>query len=512
MKVLSVIQPDQTGTARTGQLVLRPGQHLAAIVLQGAKPGGKALLSVAGGQLQVVTRNGLNKGEALDLVVKNTGQQLILARQSHDPRQAATQQLSRSLSQLLGKTEMPGAARQPASQPGQPTTDQPARPPTSADQAPATRSAARSTSEAGANRGRPMAGQGDMARLGRQELKAAPSPTSSQTSRDTTGTTAVPRQAIATSSATRPTAAESLPALLRHNLPQANRIQNQTGVQQLFRHSGLFAERSLIDTRLQPATKSGTPLPPTAAQGLTLAQGAPLAANLAAPFIDLKFLLRRAARDLTAESRTPQPSTKSTPTTASSSGSAAPQQPHTTQTSRQPPPQSSQSAQGAALTRSGHHAPVTTNQLLETLSARVDSSQIRTALHQLQGQGMWIMDMPILFNEQLQRLQMTIHEEGGGAETDAKGQWQVDIAIDLPGIGPMHASLHLTGETIDVRMYADQEPARQGLNQDIGQLQTGLQRAGLTPGQLAIYPGPPPKAVQERLTPPTPSGTQSWRV
>lgn len=165
-------------------------------------------------------------------------------------------------------------------------------------------------------------------------------------------------------------------------------------------------------------------------------------------------------------------------------------------------------------------APAHTAQVLNTLSdwvSRMDISQLRTALQQVQGQASWLIDVPVVIAEQPRRLQLTVSQEDeANAQAGDSAGWQLDFALDLPELGPLHGSLHLKTSDLTVRLYADEPEARQRLNQSLDQLATQLRRAELNPKELNVYPGPPPKAVLARLTPapqrPEGPSQYSWRA
>lgn len=99
MKMLKIEPMLASANARSKGLLLTPGTTLAALVLKGAKPGGQALLSVAGGQLPVSTQQTLHNGQALTLKVTKIGQQVQL--QVHDPDKIERQQVQRSQTRAL---------------------------------------------------------------------------------------------------------------------------------------------------------------------------------------------------------------------------------------------------------------------------------------------------------------------------------------------------------------------------------------------------------------------------
>lgn len=132
---------------------------------------------------------------------------------------------------------------------------------------------------------------------------------------------------------------------------------------------------------------------------------------------------------------------------------------------------------------------------------RLDVSQLRSAILQIQGQPTWVVDVPMMLAEQIRRFQIAIQEQSPNSNPPAESTWQVDFAIDLPELGPLHGSLSLQSTDLTVRIYADHAEARAQLDASLDQLADKLRAASLTPKELSIYPGPPPKAVQERLNP-----------
>ena len=138
---------------------------------------------------------------------------------------------------------------------------------------------------------------------------------------------------------------------------------------------------------------------------------------------------------------------------------------------------------------------------LEQWISRLDVSQLRTAIQHIQGQPTWVVDVPMMLAEQPRRFQIAIQEQSQGADPLDEPAWQLDFAIDLPKLGPLHGSLSLQSTDLTVRLYADEPQAREQLDASLDQLAEHLRAASLMPKELSIYPGPPPKAVQERLNP-----------
>lgn len=482
MKVIGVV--DTAGQGRPLRaLNLREGQRLAALVLRDAKPGGKALLSLAGSQISVTTRTRLHQGEALELTVHKTGKQIVLSRQT-DTGAAARTTLTRGLLNALNKAET-AAGHMMATRPDHGGAT---RPPSATG---ATSTAARPSSAAVSQASAPHTTQPLAASAaGRvatppSSLTATAARSATTSSEAATPTNRMPPPAAppAGHAATGPTAAHAarLPPQLLQLIPQAEQLRTAAGVAQLLARSGLFAERHVVQ-----AARSGAPQP--------------LAAPTAGSTPDLKLLLRQAAAQILNANHAAAPAKGGTTSGARPGGMAGSS------------PFGAPAAAGpAAHGSAGQAGGSTLEATLNLLSARIDASQIKTALHQFQGQSLWLIDVPIRFDEDLRRLRMAIREEDPATQGASSG-WQVDFEIAMPGLGPLHSSLYLTGDELDVRLYAEQAGTRQLLTGGMVQLEAGLRRSGVTPRHLAVYPGPPPKAVQQRLDPEPPQSGHAWRV
>ena len=463
MKILKVEQPGQSTQA--GQVLrLQTGQRLAAIALTDAKPGDRAMLSVAGGQLQVTTQHPLKAGQAIDLEVTRLGDQVHLRPLGPppDPRQLDQAQLTRNLLQALARLSPPGqtspAAASGTPMPGMATTPQAAPQVTlQAGQPASAQAASQGTQPAG-----PAASQATSA--------AAPTPSrpiqaflSNQAASVTGGEPAArgnfaPGTAPTATPVTAPAAAsggssQTIPAGLNGLVPLLSALREPRLIRGLV--SGWLATQHNPTTQPNPLAGLGGAIPSGGA-GLT---ETPLGATL-----------QQAARQLR------------------SSPDLAPRDP---------------AARQATL------------EFMQRLGEQVERSQISTALSQgAAGQAagtqtgpnqpVWLLEIPLQLANQAHNLRMAIREQAdddGGSGGD--GRWQVDLAMDWPQLGPVHAALVLHGGRIDVDLFADRPETLPVLEASRTTLARGLADAGLSPGRLGAHAGPPPASVQARLEPDT---------
>jgi hypothetical protein len=415
------MQIDRALTTITTQLhgvPLKTGQTLAAIVLKADAVTGKALLSLAGGQVAVQTNQALTAGSAIRLTVKDAGPPLVLTLANQAPRPM----------------------------PAQTTNQAPANSPMQINQ---------------------PSNQTLVQTLSTQLLKqlsttqAASAPNTSTPA--TAGGSPAPASGLAL--ALPPQLRAALTAIDALLLPNKTAAADPNGTQNL----GKTLARLVTTLSLPNASPAGL--------------GAPQPLNL-------KDELKRAAQQLKAAT-TPATLKNTQPKTQTEQSARS--QPILTEasTSANPP-----SASNASLQTS-----------LDQWLNRLDVSQLRTALQQLQGQPAWIIDVPILLHGQLQRLQLAIHEDNTQpANKTNPSTWQLDFALDLPRLGALHGSLRLeqtqqNQNDLTVRLYAETPQAQTQLTTPINELAEHLRAASLTPRELAIYLGPPPDAVAQRLQP-----------
>ncbi|MGD9665098.1 MAG: flagellar hook-length control protein FliK [Novosphingobium sp.] len=392
-----------TTTELRGQ-PLKTGQKLAAIVLRANQGTGKALLSVAGGQLVVHSRQTLTPGSAIELTVTKLGPPVVLSLNNHVGEPVAAKPATAPPIQTLISLLMTRlGALTPAGSPSGPHTF------------------ATASLRAESTLGKPTVG--------------------------------------GTATANQPTKLD-LPLDLRAALPRLDLLLN--------------------GERTSPSSISALPVQPAAKQTLArqlaqliLANSLPvLPAN--APIdpaaINIRSQLKRAAQQLKL--------------------------------------QASLDAMGASTSRSAPTASTRTSTQNTSLQSsldqwigRLDISQLRTAITQIQGQASWVVDAPVMLAGQPRRFQIAIHEQPEHTNPPAESTWQIDFAIDLPELGPLHGSLSLQSTDLTVRMYADNPLARVQLDASLDQLAEHLRAASLTPRELSVYPGPPPQSVQERLNP-----------
>ncbi|MCO6412101.1 MAG: flagellar hook-length control protein FliK [Thiogranum sp.] len=131
-----------------------------------------------------------------------------------------------------------------------------------------------------------------------------------------------------------------------------------------------------------------------------------------------------------------------------------------------------------------------------------EAALARLQLHQLaalpregeRGLLEWLLELPVRHGHSIDLWSMRItrdpreQPQGGGASTPL---WSVQLAFDLPGLGPLRAQVRLAGERVSTRFWAEQPATLPLLNNHLHELRQALGDAGLEVGDLDCLPGTP---------------------
>jgi hypothetical protein len=102
----------------------------------------------------------------------------------------------------------------------------------------------------------------------------------------------------------------------------------------------------------------------------------------------------------------------------------------------------------------------------------------------------------LLFHGELfpgQPMEWRIKErDGRGRRHDQEQEtpWETSLALTLPNLGQVQASLSLHGTWLDLRITADREVTARLMDENRGALQDQLLAAGLDPGVILVKHGP----------------------
>lgn len=271
-------------------------------------------------------------------------------------------------------------------------------------------------------------------------------------------------------------AAAPLPATVLQAATQIHRALSDShqaatarGLQQAIRDTGLFLESKLAQL----------------AQG----GGGELGADFKVALLRLQTLL----------ASTPRPPAG----TPAGPGQSTPAPPRETTTTHTTPPMRGLPLQAQAASEPSLARVALTAVALDELQQQTEASLARLQLNQLaslpdstEPQPSWLLELPLRHQAQVDVFQLRIGRDasGSGEETAAGRPWVVNLAFDLPGLGPVQARVAVLGEQVSTTFWAEHAGTTQAFQTHLQTLSSNLQQAGLGVGDLVCHTGQAPQA------------------
>lgn len=137
------------------------------------------------------------------------------------------------------------------------------------------------------------------------------------------------------------------------------------------------------------------------------------------------------------------------------------------------------------------------------LLQQAEAALARIQLHQLaavpreaeRGLLEWLFELPVYRGDDIDLWSLRLLRDNSEQhqETDTQAQrWTVQLAFDLPGLGPVQAQVQLCNEQVSARFWAEQTDTLPLLHDHIHELREALHTAGLDVGELECRHGPRP--------------------
>lgn len=117
-------------------------------------------------------------------------------------------------------------------------------------------------------------------------------------------------------------------------------------------------------------------------------------------------------------------------------------------------------------------------QQVEGALARINTNQLLHAEAAQQGLMSWLIELPIKREQRTELLRFKFEREPRRNTRNAE-VWTVEAALDLGPLGGLHAQLRLSGRRLNVQLRSESPALVQALSQQLLNLKTALQGAGL---------------------------------
>ena len=198
------------------------------------------------------------------------------------------------------------------------------------------------------------------------------------------------------------------------------------------------------------------------------------------------------------------PATSATTTLPASEPAAATLSPAPPSAGVDPAPQTPVQATVDLLNRFGHLR-LDLLQQTEAALAHIHLNQLaslpREAEHRLVE---WLFDIPVRRGDTIDLWSARVYRDSDAQSQQRDRpvvQWRVQLAFDLPGLGPMQAQISLQGERVATRFWATEASTLPLLRRRLHELRRDLLAAGLEVGDLDCQQGAIPGSASVALNP-----------
>jgi hypothetical protein len=103
----------------------------------------------------------------------------------------------------------------------------------------------------------------------------------------------------------------------------------------------------------------------------------------------------------------------------------------------------------------------------------------------------WNFEIPLKLGSETAIAQFRIDSEARGDKAMDERRWNVQISLDVPQTGPVHAALGLRGDALRIHLWAERDDTLAMLRSQKARLKTALEDNGLDAGAISFHKGVP---------------------
>ena len=134
--------------------------------------------------------------------------------------------------------------------------------------------------------------------------------------------------------------------------------------------------------------------------------------------------------------------------------------------------------------------------------ARLGLLQVATAENFDNGEFMWQLEVPVKHSDGIEVVSMTIEQERNDKAGDAPDRWVVNLALDLPRLGPLLIRISMFERGVSTCFFSDSAPARSIIEHEFETLRSKLAQRGVDNLSLCCRQGTPPVTPATELPEP----------
>jgi Flagellar hook-length control protein FliK len=143
-------------------------------------------------------------------------------------------------------------------------------------------------------------------------------------------------------------------------------------------------------------------------------------------------------------------------------------------------------------------------QQTEAALARVQLSQLASLPREGErGLVEWLFDIPVRRGDDIDfwSARMLLDSENEQRSSDEGASWSVQLAFDLPGLGPMQAQIQLHGERVSTHFWASEINTLPLLREHLHELRSSFDKVGLEVGDIDCQAGQIPGSGNPPVNP-----------
>lgn len=168
----------------------------------------------------------------------------------------------------------------------------------------------------------------------------------------------------------------------------------------------------------------------------------------------------------------------------------------------QPPPPRPGGHPVAQARAGAEPLPAVVQPALLALRGQVEQAIARLVLHQWSssepnesGLPRWLLELPVRNGNAVDILHCAFEAERERKRKSRERAWHAEIALDTPGLGPVHARVTVTGQNVSVRFWVLDADQAEPLQAALHRLEDALRAHQLEVRGLGCVTGPPPRPL-----------------
>jgi len=135
----------------------------------------------------------------------------------------------------------------------------------------------------------------------------------------------------------------------------------------------------------------------------------------------------------------------------------------------------------------------------ETLRAASGQALARLVLHQWSavensesGQSRWLVELPLRSGDGIDIVHLLLEREQNRGTPEQEAVWRVELALDLPELGPVHARIAVSGDRVSTHVWAREMDTVARVQEALPELRAALEERRLRVRDLGCHHGEPP--------------------